>query len=813
MSGELPGLIDTQSAVESSAVRGHLVRDRHVAVYRPSSAEVTPEEEIEIVRLVPSEVGPRRVWPEGGETTATADRGVVPSLEHIEERGVSAAFLQHLVDTRLGDKRLAKDASIAAAGHLQERIERVKGEIARVQTRASEERRGAKAAQGSDARQRRVVAGQAERELLVLERGLRQHEKDLAWRETKPYLTARDVHKLLVVKETEERMVRYVELPGVCDGFDSETGKCFVGQAQYFFSYSWDSPWEDVVGALVAHSARIVEAGRPPPYYWIDIFAVNQHTRDAAVNGHAVCGACEECRKNSLCPPCPACAASYCNGCPGCAAVWKDMHDWSRPVGHPAKGFERVIKHVKHTLVLNEPLDNPRPPTRVWCLFEGYTTLACHGKLEVVLAPRHHDDLQLSLEKQFAYLQAYVSGIDSRLAEATVEQDRTNIFASIERLEGGFERLNDKMQKAHWRWLAETADGMLSRTEPSKLRERCSRWCALCQAANAAATHAELATKVGWLWLRLGEAKAAEKIFRAAHEKVQRMVGTDDSEHSYIVAPGLTRSLCELDRPKAEALLAEVKAATERSARNGCTRQRNLNFGSECLGFVRASGWKRRGPMLRARMAAAARLPDAEVLALLTEAGKTKFGEKYCLSDNEPEWAELRARMAPDGEGTAEDRAVWQALPQLMRSAGDNALSPWVKYTHNGRSYYKHDNRKYATLRKPSVLEGVRQEAEVDMPGLALTADQWESNYFRLGGPDRWTLQQYETYLYRQRILRCKCTGASELVPPVPPDWFLWCLQCVVSPMCFCILIILIIICCIIIIAIWAEWVLANVPN
>ena len=57
--------------------------------------------------------------------------------------------------------------------------------------------------------------------------------------------------------------------------------------------------------------------------------------------------------------------------------------------------FERVIGITKHTLVLAEPWDNPRPPTRVWCLFEGYTTLAKGGRLEVILGDRQRRDLQV----------------------------------------------------------------------------------------------------------------------------------------------------------------------------------------------------------------------------------------------------------------------------------------------------------------------------------------------------------------------------------------------------------------------------------
>ena len=48
-------------------------------------------------------------------------------------------------------------------------------------------------------------------------------------------------------------------------------------------------------------------------------------------------------------------------------------------------GFERVIQHTRSTVMLMEPPDCPRAPTRVWCLFEGYQTLSRGGVLEVVL--------------------------------------------------------------------------------------------------------------------------------------------------------------------------------------------------------------------------------------------------------------------------------------------------------------------------------------------------------------------------------------------------------------------------------------------
>ena len=264
--------------------------------------------------------------------------------------------------------------------------------------------------------------------------------KDLATRTggLQPYLTTRDVHKHLVVAETRGAMCRFLELDEMVE--DGE-----VGKAACFLSHSWDSPWEDLVSALEAHTDRCRAASARPPFYWVDIFAVNQH----------------------LATPPWKCTSGLAE-CPGCAAVANDMHDWKTADPNHPKGFERVIQHTRHTLVLMEPWDNPRPPKRVWCLFEGYQTLARKGTLEVVLGWRRQRELQASLGDRFEELEKIVSSIDAREAEATVELDHDNIFAAIKLLPDGFDGLNKEMRLAQQKWLADAAEGVLERTDPDR---------------------------------------------------------------------------------------------------------------------------------------------------------------------------------------------------------------------------------------------------------------------------------------------------------------------------------------------------------
>ena len=188
----------------------------------------------------------------GGATLPSL--GAPPCIEHIEQRGVAAAFLQHITAMQLRDGGLAKEASQDAVDFLKKRIESVEKETAGASARALETREAEAAAAPDQREVHKQAAEQAKQELRKQERALRQHKADLAKRESSPYLTSRDVHGRHVVPETSAAMCRYVELEHVRTGWDEVTRQWYVGPARYFFSYSWDSPWEDVVSALVAHT-------------------------------------------------------------------------------------------------------------------------------------------------------------------------------------------------------------------------------------------------------------------------------------------------------------------------------------------------------------------------------------------------------------------------------------------------------------------------------------------------------------------------------------------------------------------------------
>lgn len=181
-------------------------------------------------------------------------------VEHIEDRGVSAAFLRHFAASKLTDE-MAREATATAIGHLQGKVERTRRQ------RDDETQRHQEA---------KSICFDSVRKF---NRILKRDRRDLSQRRAAPHMTCRDVHRLVVKPSTDEKMLSYVELDGVLDGVDASSGMPWVARADYFFSYSWDSPFEEVLDSLSAHTEREIADGRRTPYYSVDMFGTNQHTR------------------------------------------------------------------------------------------------------------------------------------------------------------------------------------------------------------------------------------------------------------------------------------------------------------------------------------------------------------------------------------------------------------------------------------------------------------------------------------------------------------------------------------------------------
>ena len=127
----------------------------------------------------------------------------------------------------------------------------------------------------------RMFTGQMEKHLGVTSCG---------WWSDRHATTTRQVVQNVIKPKTcvqtcdGERQCRYVRL---MRGQTDEASRSYFGKAFAFVSHSWGSEWSELVDAICLHSDRWVaqwvrahpneKSPVTPPYYWIDIFAINQH--------------------------------------------------------------------------------------------------------------------------------------------------------------------------------------------------------------------------------------------------------------------------------------------------------------------------------------------------------------------------------------------------------------------------------------------------------------------------------------------------------------------------------------------------------
>ena len=337
-----------------------------------------------------------------------------------------------------------------------------------------------------------------------------QQQRDLDSRRAAHFVSGRDVHRHIIKAHTHEKMCRYVELAG-CGANVDEDGSPSVGGADAFVSWNWDSDWGDLLEALEEHTARTVASGGRAPRYWLDIFAVNQHT---------------------ALPPWR-CETGLGDECPGCAAMGDDMMSLEEmTAGRTDKGFERVINSegCKETLVLLDPWFAPRPTTRVWCLYEILLTIRARKQLMVLVPPKQKPLLTLAMEADFEGVQRSVAVISSATAEATMEDDRTKIFAAIQLLlPRGFLDLDNLVKERLRQWTVEAAlEALAAIADP------------LARGTSG------LINQVGRYFLDIGELDRAEPLWEEALVAFRRVHG---NEHQNTLSSITTSEHC--GRPRA----------------------------------------------------------------------------------------------------------------------------------------------------------------------------------------------------------------------------------------------------------------------
>ena len=409
------------------------------------------------------------------------------AMRHIEQRAVTHAFLRRLTDKRVtaAIKAESSAAGIAYLEGLEERSPQQERDLAR----------------------RRATAGGSA-----------------------CLMTGRDFHRRVIKADTHELLCRYVELVGCGDAVDADGGSS-VGDADAFVSWNWDSEWEALLGALGEHTHKAVAAGKAAPHYWLDIFAVNQHT---------------------ALPPWK-CETGMSDECPGCVAMGEDMMSLEEmTAGRTDKGFERVINAEcsKELLVLLEPWFAPRPTTRVWCLYEILLAIMARKKLTVLSPPGEKHDLESALLEDLEKVQQVVGAISAEKAEATMEADRTKIFAAIQQLlPRGFLDLENMVKEELREWTYDAGEEALAAM--TDLDERGT---------------SELISHLANYFMNLGQHDRAEPLLEESLAARRRVNGSEDPKTLAAMNNLSALKYAKGDLDGAERLMEEALAGLRRTS-------------------------------------------------------------------------------------------------------------------------------------------------------------------------------------------------------------------------------------------------------
>jgi len=191
----------------------------------------------------------------------------------------------------------------------------------------------------------------------------------------------------------------------------SPSKKHLVGKCTTFVSHPWSCDFTDTVAAICEYEKELPKDS-PPQFYFVDYFAVNQHsaTDDLSKLGALV----------QLC--------------------------------------ERLV-------LMGKPWNRPVTLTRVWCIFELAHAVLGDTEVVIILPPEG----KIQFEKKIMEMgdeQNFVSElfhIDSANAKATKESDTTSIKCFIKQELGGFSKVDTMVADKLRSWFIRSVRSFLKR--------------------------------------------------------------------------------------------------------------------------------------------------------------------------------------------------------------------------------------------------------------------------------------------------------------------------------------------------------------
>eukprot|EP00732_Lithocolla_globosa_P002077 Lithocolla_globosa_v1_NODE_1242_length_2746_cov_3.366035.p2 type:complete len:231 gc:universal NODE_1242_length_2746_cov_3.366035:1460-768(-) len=118
--------------------------------------------------------------------------------------------------------------------------------------------------------------------------------------------------------------------------------------------------------------------------------------------------------------------------------------------------FKTAIQQFGRTVIILSPWNNPLPLTRVWCLWEIYSTASTNTTFEVAMPDEEQQNFLNALALDFGQINAMLTRVDIRNSEAWKEEDKERIFEVVKAMVG-FTKLNQLIFNHLRQWLLGSA--------------------------------------------------------------------------------------------------------------------------------------------------------------------------------------------------------------------------------------------------------------------------------------------------------------------------------------------------------------------
>jgi len=184
-----------------------------------------------------------------------------------------------------------------------------------------------------------------------------------------------------------------------------------VGKCNTFLSHPWSADFQITVAAIVEYE-KTLPKGSPPKFYFVDYFAVNQHSP-----------------------------------------------------GSDLKQLEDLVGLSDTLVLMARPWKNPVALTRLWCIFEIAHAVLKSTKIEIILCPTEIKSFQQSLRKNIKGAWELVGelfkNIDSKNATATKKTDIEKIRKIIKNELGGFIKVDTIVADGLRNWFIRSSKALL----------------------------------------------------------------------------------------------------------------------------------------------------------------------------------------------------------------------------------------------------------------------------------------------------------------------------------------------------------------